>query len=143
MKIVIDRLPRLLEAVTSGRGRLEALTPELVRFLREDPDRARLVSDKTPIKMLHDRILVRTRGPAEASAAAKLAISAFCMRSTGVGVAGARRGSPATRVRLTPLKSAPERLATMAAPSSVIRQASPRPRASMRYSARQASPAVA
>lgn len=38
-----ERLPRLLEAVTSGRGRFEAITAELVRFFSEDPDRARLV----------------------------------------------------------------------------------------------------
>ena len=40
----------LLEAVTSGRGRFEAITAELVRFFREDPDRARLV-----IRELMDR----------------------------------------------------------------------------------------
>lgn len=38
-----ERLPRLLEAVTSGRGRFEAITAELMRFFREDPDRARLI----------------------------------------------------------------------------------------------------
>lgn len=38
-----ETLPRLLEAVTSGRGRFEAMTEELVRFFAEDPDRARLV----------------------------------------------------------------------------------------------------
>jgi TetR/AcrR family transcriptional regulator len=38
-----DSLPRLLEAVTSGRGRFEAITAELMRFFLEDPDRARLV----------------------------------------------------------------------------------------------------
>ncbi len=38
-----ERLPRLLEAVTSGRGRFEAITAELVRFFREDTDRARLI----------------------------------------------------------------------------------------------------
>lgn len=38
-----ESLPRLLEAVTSGRGRFEAITAELVRFFAEDPDRARLV----------------------------------------------------------------------------------------------------
>lgn len=38
-----ERLPRLLEAVTSGRGRFEAITAELLRFFREDPDRARLI----------------------------------------------------------------------------------------------------
>jgi AcrR family transcriptional regulator len=38
-----ERLPRLLEAVTSGRGRFEAITAELLRFFREDPDRARLL----------------------------------------------------------------------------------------------------
>ena len=36
-------LPRLLEAVTSGKGRFEALTGELVRFYLADPDRARLI----------------------------------------------------------------------------------------------------
>jgi len=36
-------LPRLLEAVTSGKGKFEALTGELVRFYHADPDRARLV----------------------------------------------------------------------------------------------------
>ncbi|HMJ52439.1 MAG TPA: TetR family transcriptional regulator [Polyangiaceae bacterium] len=36
-------LPRLLEAVTSGSGRFEALTGELVRFYHTDPDRARLI----------------------------------------------------------------------------------------------------
>jgi TetR/AcrR family transcriptional regulator len=45
-----ESLPRLLEAVTSGRGRFEAITAELVRFFREDPDRARLV-----IRELMDR----------------------------------------------------------------------------------------
>ncbi len=38
-----SRLPALLEAVTSGRGRFEAITQELLRFFREDPDRARLL----------------------------------------------------------------------------------------------------
>ena len=36
-------LPRLLEAVTSGKGKFEALTGELVRFYQTDPDRARLI----------------------------------------------------------------------------------------------------
>jgi TetR/AcrR family transcriptional regulator len=36
-------LPRLLEAVTSGERRFEALTGELVRFYHADPDRARLI----------------------------------------------------------------------------------------------------
>lgn len=36
-------LPRLLDAVTSGRGKFEALTGELVRFYHADPDRARLI----------------------------------------------------------------------------------------------------
>ncbi|HEY6881195.1 MAG TPA: TetR/AcrR family transcriptional regulator [Polyangiales bacterium] len=37
-------LPRLLEAVTSGRARFfEAITHELITFFSEDPDRARLV----------------------------------------------------------------------------------------------------
>lgn len=45
-----EHLPKLLEAVTSGRGRFEAITEELVRFFREDPDRARLV-----IRELMDR----------------------------------------------------------------------------------------
>jgi TetR/AcrR family transcriptional regulator len=35
-------LPRLLQAVTSGSGRFDALTGELVRFYQTDPDRARL-----------------------------------------------------------------------------------------------------
>jgi TetR/AcrR family transcriptional regulator len=38
-----ESLPRLLEAVTSGRGRFEAITGELINFFSEDPDRARLV----------------------------------------------------------------------------------------------------
>ena len=38
-----ESLPRLLEAVTSGRGRFDAITVELVHFFSEDPDRARLV----------------------------------------------------------------------------------------------------
>lgn len=36
-------LPQLLAAVTSGRQRFDALTGELLRFFRADPDRARLV----------------------------------------------------------------------------------------------------
>jgi TetR/AcrR family transcriptional regulator len=36
-------LPRLLEAVTSGKGKFEALTGELVRFYLADPARARLI----------------------------------------------------------------------------------------------------
>jgi AcrR family transcriptional regulator len=36
-------LPRLLDAVTSGKGKFEALTGELVRFYHADPDRARLI----------------------------------------------------------------------------------------------------
>jgi TetR/AcrR family transcriptional regulator len=37
-------LPRLLEAVTSGRARFfEAITAELITFFSDDPDRARLV----------------------------------------------------------------------------------------------------
>jgi len=36
-------LPRLLGAVTSGRGRFEALTRELVAFFQADSDRARLL----------------------------------------------------------------------------------------------------
>lgn len=36
-------LPQVFEAVTSGHGRFDALTEELVRFFREDTDRARLV----------------------------------------------------------------------------------------------------
>ena len=36
-------LPQLLEAVTSGRERFDALTGELLGFFRADPDRARLV----------------------------------------------------------------------------------------------------
>jgi AcrR family transcriptional regulator len=38
-----ETLPRLLAAVTSGYKRFDALTGELVRFFRADPDRARLV----------------------------------------------------------------------------------------------------
>jgi AcrR family transcriptional regulator len=38
-----SRLPVLLEAVTSGRGRFEAITSELLQFFREDADRARLL----------------------------------------------------------------------------------------------------
>ncbi|MEZ4228320.1 MAG: helix-turn-helix domain-containing protein [Polyangiaceae bacterium] len=36
-------VPQLLEAVTSGHARFEALTNELIRFFREDPDRALLL----------------------------------------------------------------------------------------------------
>lgn len=36
-------LPQLLDAVTSGERRFEALTEELIRFFRADPNRARLV----------------------------------------------------------------------------------------------------
>jgi AcrR family transcriptional regulator len=38
-----ERLPQMLEAVTSGHGRFEALTRELVHFFEADPDRARLL----------------------------------------------------------------------------------------------------
>lgn len=38
-----QRLPQLLEAVTSGHGRFEALTRELSQFFEADPDRARLL----------------------------------------------------------------------------------------------------
>jgi AcrR family transcriptional regulator len=38
------RLPRLLRAVTSGEGELEALMDALWDFFAEDPDRARLVA---------------------------------------------------------------------------------------------------
>jgi len=38
-----QRLPRILEAVTSGQGRFEALTEELLRFFESEPDRARLL----------------------------------------------------------------------------------------------------
>jgi AcrR family transcriptional regulator len=38
-----DRLPQILEAVTSGHGRFSALTDELLAFFESDPDRARLV----------------------------------------------------------------------------------------------------
>jgi TetR/AcrR family transcriptional regulator len=38
-----ERLPQMLEAVTSGHGRFEALTRELVHFFEVDPDRARLL----------------------------------------------------------------------------------------------------
>ena len=37
------RLPQMLQAVTSGHRRFDALTEELVRFFRDDPDRARLL----------------------------------------------------------------------------------------------------
>lgn len=36
-------LPKLLEAVTNGERRFEALTGELLSFCRADPDRARLI----------------------------------------------------------------------------------------------------
>lgn len=38
-----ERLPQMLEAVTSGRGRFEALTRELVHFFEADDNRARLL----------------------------------------------------------------------------------------------------
>ena len=38
-----ERLPQMLQAVTSGHGRFEALTRELVHFFEADPDRARLL----------------------------------------------------------------------------------------------------
>jgi AcrR family transcriptional regulator len=38
-----ERLPQMLEAVTSGQGRFEALTRELSGFFDNDPDRARLL----------------------------------------------------------------------------------------------------
>jgi TetR/AcrR family transcriptional regulator len=38
-----ERLPQMLEAVTSGHGRFEALTRELAQFFEADPDRARLM----------------------------------------------------------------------------------------------------
>ena len=38
-----ERLPRILEAVTSGQGRFEALSEELLRFFESEPDRARLL----------------------------------------------------------------------------------------------------
>lgn len=38
-----DRLPQILEAVTSGHGRFSALTDELLSFFAGDEDRARLV----------------------------------------------------------------------------------------------------
>ncbi len=38
-----ERLPQMLEAVTSGLGRFEALTRELAQFFEADPDRARLI----------------------------------------------------------------------------------------------------
>ena len=38
------RLPQMLKAVTSGHHRFDALTEELVRFFRDDPDRARLLA---------------------------------------------------------------------------------------------------
>jgi TetR/AcrR family transcriptional regulator len=38
-----QRLPRILEAVTSGQGRFEALHEELLGFFESEPDRARLL----------------------------------------------------------------------------------------------------
>ncbi len=38
-----EAVPRLVTTVSSGRGRFDGLTRELVRFFEEDPDRARLV----------------------------------------------------------------------------------------------------
>jgi TetR/AcrR family transcriptional regulator len=38
-----ERLPQMLEAVTSGHGRFDALTRELFRFFEADADRARLL----------------------------------------------------------------------------------------------------
>jgi AcrR family transcriptional regulator len=38
-----QRLPQMLQAVTSGHGRFEALTRELAEFFEADPDRARLL----------------------------------------------------------------------------------------------------
>lgn len=38
-----ERLPRILEAVTSGQGRFEALNEELLRFFESESDRARLL----------------------------------------------------------------------------------------------------
>lgn len=38
-----ERLPQMLEAVTGGHDRFEALTRELVRFFEGDPDRALLL----------------------------------------------------------------------------------------------------
>lgn len=38
-----DRLPTILEAVTSGHGRFDALTAELMQFMQADRDRARLL----------------------------------------------------------------------------------------------------
>jgi AcrR family transcriptional regulator len=37
------RLPRILEAVTSGEGRFDALSEELLGFFESEPDRARLL----------------------------------------------------------------------------------------------------
>jgi AcrR family transcriptional regulator len=39
-----SRLPKILEAVTSGHGRFEALTEELIRFFESDLDWARLLT---------------------------------------------------------------------------------------------------
>lgn len=39
-----ERLPQMLEAVTSGHGRFEALTRELLRFFDTDANRARLLA---------------------------------------------------------------------------------------------------
>jgi AcrR family transcriptional regulator len=38
-----ERLPRILEVVTSGHGRFEALSEELLRFFESEPERARLL----------------------------------------------------------------------------------------------------
>jgi TetR/AcrR family transcriptional regulator len=38
-----QRLPQMLEAVTSGHRRFEALTEELIAFFQDDSDRARLL----------------------------------------------------------------------------------------------------
>ena len=38
-----QRMPVILDAVTSGHGRFDALTNELVRFFQADGDRARLL----------------------------------------------------------------------------------------------------
>ncbi|MEZ4375353.1 MAG: helix-turn-helix domain-containing protein [Polyangiaceae bacterium] len=48
-------VPQLLEAVTSGHARFEALTNELIRFFREDPDRALLLMRELMDRPVHMR----------------------------------------------------------------------------------------
>lgn len=57
-----QRLPQMLQAVTSGQGRFEALTDELIRFFQDDPDRARLLvremldNPSGMVKLLNDSL---------------------------------------------------------------------------------------